>query len=111
LRVQGIKVQLIAAPVLPYGDPERHAAEFAQLLDAHSDYIAVGCLASGSQTDEAQLRLLPLARRLVADNQFRWLRPHCYRQLYLALKQVAPAKLLLPVEPPVEPSQLSLFAA
>lgn len=111
LRKQGIKVNLIASPVLPYGDVNRDAWDFADLLDNHADYISLGCLACGRPSDEAQLRALPVARRLVADKQYRWLRPHAYRSLYFALKVLAPEKLLLPARPRGEAAQLDLFAA
>ena len=111
LRRQGVKVNLVASPILPYGDIYRDAWDFADMLDKHSDYITFGCLAYGKPSQESSLKALPVARKLVADKKFRWLRPHAYRHLYFALQVLAPEKLLLPVKPEEGSSQLSLFAA
>ena len=111
LRAQGIPVNLVVSPILPYGEYYRDAWEFAEMLDNHGDFITLGCLANGEPTEEAQLRALPLARRLVADNNFKLLRPYAYRHLFYALKNVAPEKLLLPAPKFRQSTQLSLFAA
>ena len=111
LRKQGIKVNLIASPILPYGDPKRDAWDFAEVLERHADYVTFGSLASGLEADEKQLKNLPIAQRLAADQQFFWLRPHCYQHVFQAVKAIAPDKLLLPVKRPVNPGQLNLFAA
>ena len=111
LRRQGVRVNLSASPVLPYGDYNRDAWDFAELLDRYADYISVGCLASGTASDEKQLKTLPLGRKLESDKQFHWLRPHAYQALYEALEVVAPEKLKLPVQMPAKPSQIALFAA
>ncbi len=116
LRKQGLRVNLLASPILPYGEYHRNAWDFAELLDRHADYISLGCLAagtkaSGGKIDETQLKSLPIARRLVADDQLRLLRPHAYRYLYYALSVIAPEKLLLPIKVDNKPNQLSLFAA
>lgn len=111
LRRQGVKVNLVASPILPYGDIYRDAWDFADMLDKHADYITFGCLAYGKPSQESSLKALPVARKLVADKKFRWLRPHAYRHLYFALQVLAPEKLLLPVKPEEGSAQLSLFAA
>jgi DNA repair photolyase len=111
LRRQGIRVNLQASPILPYGDAKRDAWDFAEILERHADYITFGCLASGSEADEKQLKNLPIAQRLSADRQFFWLRPQCYQYVYQALKTLAPEKLMLPVKKPHSPGQLNLFAA
>lgn len=111
LRRQGVRVNLSAAPLLPYGDVARDAWDFAELLDRYADVITVGCLASGDEADERQLKELPIAQRLVADQQFHWLRPQAYQALYQALQVVAPEKLRVPVRPRVKSGQLTLFAA
>lgn len=111
LRRQGITVNLVASPILPYGDIYRDAWDFADLLDKHADYITLGCLAYGKPAQESSLKALPVARKLVADKNYRWLRPHAYRHLYFALQVLAPEKLLLPVKPEESTAQLSLFAA
>lgn len=111
LRKQGVTVNLAASPVLPYGDVCRDAWDFADMLDKHADYITVGCLASGGPGKESALKALPVAQKLVADKNYRWLRPHAYRHLYYALKVLAPEKLMLPLQERCSPAQLSLFAA
>ena len=111
LRRQGVMVNLLVSPVLPYGDLYRNAWDFAELLERHGDYITFGCLATGSEATEKQLKNLPIAQKLAADEQFQWLRPHAFKYVYHALKVIAPEKLQLPVKAPVKPSQLTLFAA
>lgn len=112
LRRQGVTVCLSASPILPYGDYYRDAWDFAELLDRYSDYITVGCLASGSQADERQLRTMAVARKLTADKEFQLLRPHAYKYLFHALKILAPQKLILPVDSDkAGVGQLDLFAA
>ncbi len=111
LRAQGARVNLVASPVLPYGEFYRDAWDFARILDEHADYITLGSLASGAQAEENQLKALPLAQKLVRDRHYRWLRPHSHRYLYYALSMTAPEKLLLPVKAPQKPGQLNLFAA
>lgn len=111
LRRQGIQVNLMASPILPYGDFYRDAWDFAALLNKHADFISLGSLCSGMENEEAMLRHVPLAQKLASDRQFRWLRPHSYRCLYYALKTVAPEKLQLPVRVRRESAQLKLFAA
>ncbi|MCB0360321.1 MAG: hypothetical protein KDD44_11820 [Bdellovibrionales bacterium] len=111
LRKQGITVNLVASPILPYGDMYRDAWDFAALLDAHADYISVGCLAGSRAEEEHRLKSLPVVKKLVADKQYRCLRPHAYRHVYFALKVLAPEKLVLPVRDRRGPRQLAMFAA
>lgn len=111
LRRQGVRVNLAVSPVLPYGDFYRDAWDFAEILERHADFITFGCLASGTESDERQLKSLPIARRLTADKEFRWLRPHAYRYVYHAMSVLAPQKLILPVSQQKSSGQLSLFAA
>lgn len=111
LRRQGIQVNLMASPVLPYGDFYRDAWDFAAMLSKHADFVSLGSLYSGVENEESMLRLVPLAQRLAADRQFRWLRPYSFRCLYYALKSIAPEKLLLPARVRRESAQLKLFAA
>lgn len=111
LRRQGIKVNLVVSPVLPYGDFYKDAWDFADMLAENADYVTFGSLSTGEVNEEAELKNLPLARRLEGDKQFRWLRPHSYRAVYYALKQVAPEKMELPHAMGEKKEQLSLFAA
>ena len=111
LRKQGIRVNLMASPLLPYGDMYRDAWDLAEVLDKYSDYISLGCLAGGTASEEAQLKTLSIANKLISDGQYRWLRPRCYRALYHALREIAPEKLCLPVSSGAKPEQLSIFEA
>lgn len=112
LRKQGVRVTLCASPMLPYGDYYRDAWAFAELLVKNGDFISFGALADGGQVYENQLKNIPLSQRLSSDNQFRLLRPNCYRQVYQAVKLMAPEKLQLPVETAAQRAmQLNLFAA
>lgn len=110
LRRQGVRVNILCGPVLPYGDFSRDAWDFAEILDRHSDYVTFGSLASGSPDDERMLKVMPIAQKLAADKQYLWLRPHSYRKVYEALRAIRPDKLLVPVGR-VAPNQLNLFAA
>ncbi|MDR2337112.1 MAG: hypothetical protein LBE20_00475 [Deltaproteobacteria bacterium] len=113
LRTQGIKVNLVVSPILPYGDYLRDAWSFAEVLDNHSDYISFGSLANGIQSEEIQLRDLELAGKLTFHNQVKFLRPLAYANVYNALKEIAPAKLELPELDltKANENQLNLFAA
>ncbi|MCB0323635.1 MAG: radical SAM protein [Bdellovibrionales bacterium] len=111
LRRQGIVVNLQVMPVLPYGDLQRDAWDFAEVLERHADFITLSALASGTADDEKVLKDLPMARKLAADNQFRWLRPQAYKYVYEALKTLAPQKVKVPPVVRSRSGQLGLFAA
>lgn len=111
LRAQGISVNICVSPVLPYGDFYKSAWDFADILARNADSVTLGSLSDGSEALERQMREMPLCRRMVADKQYRWLRPHAYRALYSALRQIAPDKLVLPIKKPGKPKQLDMFAA
>ena len=111
LRRQGVKVNLLVSPTLPYGDFYRDAWNFAELLDNYGDYVTFGSLAYGSASEERQLRQLALAKKLAADKKYHWLRPYSYRNVFRALSEIAPEKLRLPIDTPKSTSQLDLFAA
>ena len=110
LRSEGIRVQLKASPILPYGEFYRDAWKFGEVLVRHADFVSFGCLASGAANDETHLRTLPLAQKLVQDRQFRMLRPFAFRCVYYAVQSLALEKLQIPVPALSEPSQLSLFS-
>lgn len=110
LRSKGILVQIQIAPVLPYGDWRNDALTFAKLINEHADYVKVDPLINGTKEDERRLRQTPLARRLIADRQYYWLRPDSALPLETALNKVCAAKLE-PITPITEASkQISLFA-
>ena len=111
LRAQGVKVNLVVSPVLPYGEINRDAWEFADILAENADFVTFGSLAAGGPSDEVHLRALALSRRLAADREYRLLRPYAYRYIYQALKILAPEKLTVPSKQLCAPRQLRLFAA
>jgi len=112
LRRQGVKVNLSVSPILPYGDPKRDAWDFAEVLERHADYITFGALASGQESDEKQLKSFPVAQKLESDEQYYFLRPHCFQYVYQAVKALSPEKLQLPVKRSAAvAAQLKLFAA
>jgi hypothetical protein len=111
LRKQGITLNLMASPILPYGDSHRETWDFAGMLDNHADFITFGCLACGSPDDEGKLRNLTVAKKLVTDKKYSLLRPYSYRNLYYALKVLCPEKLLVPNRTKNQPEQLDMFAA
>jgi hypothetical protein len=111
LRGQGILVNLSVGPVLPYGDYQRDAWDFAELLDRYGDYISLACLASGTVDDERILKALPIARKLETDGCYQWLRPTADKPLRKAIRTMSPEKLILPIDPEYKPSQMTMFAA
>jgi DNA repair photolyase len=111
LRKQGVKVDLSVSPVLPYGDFYRDAWDFAELLARRADYVTFGCLASPDAGSELQLKNKPIAQKLIADNNYKWLRPYSFRYVYYAMRVIAPEKLLLPARLVGGSNQLKLFAA
>ena len=111
LRGLGVKVNLVVAPILPYGDYVRDAWGFAELLDRYGDYIILDSLTSGAHEEELQLRDLALAKKLSYNNQIKFLRPLAHAPVYAALKEIAPDKLVLPEVSMPQDRQLSLFAA
>ena len=111
LRSLGVKVNLVAAPILPYGDYVRDAWGFAELLDRYADYVTLDSLTSGMYEEEVQLRDLALTKKLSYNDQIKFLRPLAHMPVYVAMKEVAPDKLVLPEVAMPQDRQLSLFAA
>lgn len=113
LRAQGIEVNLSASPMLPYGDMQSKAVEFATTLARHSDYVTFGSFTSGDSADENVLKRIETVRRLVEAREYKMLRPYSWRYVYYALKTIAPEKLALPLDDIHGHGavQLSIFAA
>lgn len=111
LRRQGICVNLLVSPVLPYGDFYRDAWNFAELLDSYGDFVTFGSLAYGRSGEERELREIGLAKKLAADKKFHYLRPYSFRNIFRALSVIAPEKLSLPAREAKTNNQLDLFAA
>lgn len=110
LRAQGIEVNLVVGPLLPYGESTAHLKDFAKILAENADYITFGGLVEPGGED-LQLKNLTVVRKLIADNQLATLRPYSFKDLYLAVKELAPEKLIIPQDMDHVQSQLKLFAA
>lgn len=110
LRTFGINVALQVCPVLPYGDMQRDADRFAELLIKDSDSLFIRSLTDGTPEIEKKLRASYLARRLARDNQFRWLRSNSANALITAVERLDATRLLFDSRPVNEGSQLQLFA-
>ncbi len=111
LMAQSIKVNLSVSPILPYGDYNRGAWDFADLLVNNSDYITLGSLSRGKKEEENQLKNMPLAKKLERDKKYKFLRPDAHSALEKTLKEVSPDKLDLPLFFSKKKRQLSLFEA
>jgi DNA repair photolyase len=107
LRRFGLKVGVQVAPLLPYGDWRKDAAEFAEKLADAADYIVVGSLAESYGSARPTT---PLARKLALDRQFFWLRQDTHRPLTEALLSMASEKMYHPAQHLVADKQLRLFA-
>lgn len=111
LRRQGIQVQLVAAPLLPYGNPHRDSHEFAQILDEHADFITVQPLNPNRNPFDAKLRSLALSERLLDDKQGAFLQADVATPLIAAISERAEAKLHLPRKIKKGAQQMDLFHA
>ncbi len=111
MRRQGVKVNVAASPILPYGDFVRDAFSFAELLADSGDYVTLSSLAFGDERSENQLKNLPIAQKLVTDHCLQWLRPQSYLKVLEAVQQIAPEKLQIGSMVQLGNPQLSLFAA
>ena len=111
LRRFGVEVNLQVSPVLPYGDWEEDADEFADVLIEHGNSIYVRSITDGSERCERKVRASALAKRLADDRKFHWLRPDSARPLIDAIERKAPEKLLLPERPQLKKKQVEMFAA
>ena len=111
LRKQKIRVNISVAPILPYGDFYKDAKEFAQIMLDYSDNLTFGCLNDGTSECEKTLNKLPIAKKLNSAKEYKFTRPHSYRAVYTAAKNIAPEKLILPVNCKNMAKQLDLFVA
>jgi hypothetical protein len=109
LRRFGIKVHMQVAPLLPYGDLKKDAADFASMLIGHADYISVRALVSGNE--KSRKTVPAIATKLAAERNFVWLRPDAAKHLEQCISVLAPKKLEMPVFAQPVAKQLSIFAA
>ncbi|MCB0352799.1 MAG: hypothetical protein KDD64_04715 [Bdellovibrionales bacterium] len=111
LRRFGITTHVQVSPVLPYGDWRLGATVFAEQINDVSDRVHVRPLTDGSEREERRIKGTLLARRLVEDRKFEWLKPHTANPLISALEQLAPEKLVVPKWEHQKAKQLEMFAA
>jgi DNA repair photolyase len=111
LQTFGLEVTLQVAPLLPYGDWERDAWSFAQLLVEASDHILLAGLTDGKTRSEQRLRKSRLGQKLLREKCYWWLRPDTTDPLMTAIGALAPEKLTPPKRPHLEEKQLAIFAA
>ena len=111
LKNLGVPVTLQVAPLLPYGDWKRDAMAFAEKLHAASDHVYVRPLCNGTEQSERAMRGTLIARRLVEERKFFYLRPDAANPLIGALESICPEKLRLPKLKHLEARQLKVFAA
>lgn len=102
----GIRVGVQVSPMLPYGDWRRDAASFAEDLCQEADFITVRSLVQAAGTHRPNTAV---ARKLVADRQFFWLRQDTHLPLVEAIRHRAPEKLLHPAQLEIPDPQLALF--
>lgn len=111
LRRCGVKVALQVSPLLPYGEWRADADAFAALLDQHSDRLYVRGLIDGTPQSERTARRSEVAKLLVRERCFHWLRPDAANPLINALEKRCVQKLQTPKWRHFESRQLGIFAA
>jgi len=111
LRRFGLEVNLQVAPLLPYGNWERDAGEFAELLVDHGESIFVSPFNDGSEASEHRVRSSLLGESLACDGKLEWIRPHSEEPLIRAISKIAPEKLVQPVREHMLDKQMSIFVA
>lgn len=111
LRRFGIEVCLQVAPVLPYGDWKKDAAQFAEVLVGHSDSVVVAPLCDGTERTERMIRGSRMVQKLAQDRLFHWLRKDAAYPLLTAIEKIAPEHLREKERQHLSRKQLDIFAA
>lgn len=106
LRRFGLTVGVQVSPMLPYGDWRADAGAFADELCEEADFITVRSITQATGTARPNT---PIARKLIADRQFFWLRHDTHRHLEQAIARRAEGKLLHPVDVDIPDPQIALF--
>jgi DNA repair photolyase len=110
LRNFGIEVTIQVSPLLPYGDWQADADNFAAFLFRHADYVHIMPITSKTQAVK-NISGLELAKMLAQDRKFHWLRADAANPLITELEKIAPQKLLIPERLFQKDRQLGIFAA
>lgn len=111
LRNLGIEVNVQVSPLIPYGDWKHDAKGFAKELAENSNFVHVRPMMAGGINDEKKIRQTLLARRLVQDRKFHWLRPDAANPLIGSLEEIAAEKLKIPSRKHHIRKQIGMFAA
>jgi hypothetical protein len=106
LRRFGLTVGVQVSPMLPYGDWRADAGAFADELCEEADFITVRSITQAAGTPRPNT---PIARKLIADRQFFWLRHDTHRHLEQAIARRAESKLLHPADAELPNPQMALF--
>jgi len=106
-----IPVRIQVSPVLPYGDWQKDAADFAQCIVENAYGVDVRSLSNGSKERERELRGVPVATKLAQDRKFHWLRPDAATPLREALNRLSPKIFTPPNCEHLKDPQLKIFAA
>lgn len=100
----GIPIGIQVDPLLPYGDINKDAPQFAQFLSDLSSKIHVRPLFSEGKNEL-------IMKKLAQRGLFQWIRNDSAEPLKNALSVICPEKLVPPPKPKLGPMQLKLFAA
>lgn len=106
LRHFGMRVGIQVAPLLPYGDWRKDAHAFGEFLNAHGDFIHIRDLTQLAQGGRPKGYA---AQLLAQERKFHWLRTDAHFPLVQVLQDIAPEKLLHPVDLGFAEPQIGLF--
>lgn len=106
LRHFGMRVGIQVAPLLPYGDWKKDAHSFGEFLNAHGDFIHIRNL---TQLAHGNRPKGFAAQRLAQERKFHWLRTDAHVPVVEVLKDLAPHKLIHPIDLAFAEPQFTLF--
>jgi hypothetical protein len=106
LRHFGMRVGIQVAPLLPYGDWRKDAHSFGEFLNFHADFIHIRGLTQLSSGNRPKGYA---AQLLAQERNFHWLRTDAHVPVVNVLKDLAPHKLLHPIELAFAEPQIGLF--
>lgn len=106
LRHFGMRVGIQVAPLLPYGDWRKDAHAFGEFLSTQGDFIHIKSL---SQLARGGRPSGYAAQQLARERKFHWLRTDAHVPLVRVLQEIAPQKLLHPMDLVFAEPQIGLF--
>jgi hypothetical protein len=92
--------------LLPYGDWRKDAHSFGEFLNFHADFIHIRGLTQLSSGNRPKGYA---AQLLAQERNFHWLRTDAHVPVVNVLKDLAPHKLLHPIELAFAEPQIGLF--